>query len=131
MAFFNEFPHTRFYDADLGYIIKKIGGLLECCEEMQEWKEEHQAAYEQFKELYDRIVAGDFPDAIKNAFGAWMEENAYDIIGRLVKMVFFGLTDDGYFVAYIPEGWDDIIFRTTGYDVNIAGYDYGHLTLSY
>lgn len=131
MAFFNEFPHTRFYDADLGYIIKKIGELLECCNEMQEWKESHQAAYDQLKELYDRIVAGDFPDAIKNAFDAWMEENAYDIIGRLVKMVFFGLTDDGYFVAYIPEGWDDIIFRTTGYDITIAGYDYGHLTLSY
>ena len=40
-------------------------------------------------------------------------------------------TYDGYFVAYIPEGWDDIIFNTTGYDIAIAGMDYGHLTLSF
>lgn len=50
----------------------------------------------------------------------------------IATMVFFGLTDDGYFVAYIPENWDDITFNTTGLDIDIPIQpDYGHLVLSY
>lgn len=131
MAFFNEFPHTRFYDADLGYVIKKIGELLECCEEMQNWKTEHEEQYAELKDLYDRITSGRFPAEVTAAFEKWMKDNALDLVGELVKMVFFGLTDDGYFVAYIPESWEDIIFNTTGYDIVITGMEYGHLTLSY
>ena len=49
----------------------------------------------------------------------------------MVKQVYFGLTDTGYFVAYIPESWNDIIFGTSGLDDFPAGVDYGHLTLTY
>lgn len=131
MAFFNEFPHTRFYDADLGYIIKKIGELLECCDAMTSWKEEHEAAYNELKQLYDDVMSGNFPESIKNAFSVWMSENAADLVGEIIKNVFFGLTDTGYFVAFIPESWEDIIFNTTGYDIGDLGVGFGHLTLSY
>ena len=50
----------------------------------------------------------------------------------IATMVFFGITDDGYFVAYIPESWDDITFNTTGLDINLPIQpEYGHLVLSY
>lgn len=52
-------------------------------------------------------------------------------VADIVKMVFFAINDDGYFVAYIPESWNDITFGTTGLDEVVSGYDYGHLTLSY
>ena len=43
-------------------------------------------------------------------------------------MVFFGLTLDGYFVAYIPESWTQIIFDTGA----VYGTpEYGRLILSY
>ena len=51
-----------------------------------------------------------------------------DIIGKYIRMVFFGLTLDGYFVAYIPDGtgWDDIVFDTGAvYGTN----EYGRLIL--
>lgn len=49
-----------------------------------------------------------------------------------MKSVWFGLTDDGYFVAYIPDSWDDIIFNTTVYDIQVALQpEYGHLMLSF
>lgn len=57
------------------------------------------------------------------------EVNAY--LKKAVKMVMFGLNDNGYFVAYIPETWDDIIFNTTGLDITIDDVDYGHLVLSW
>ena len=53
-------------------------------------------------------------DGYIDAMNEWFEK---DFFKELVKQVFFGLTLDGHFVAYIPEGWDDIIFDT--------GIDYG------
>lgn len=61
----------------------------------------------------------------------WFVLNSASIFGELAKMVIFNITDDGYFVAYIPESWNDIIFGTTGLDEIIPGYDYGRLVLSY
>lgn len=49
----------------------------------------------------------------------------------IIKMIIVGITNEGYFIIYIPQSWDDITFRTTGLDTFIEGYDYGHLVLSY
>lgn len=130
MSFF-EFPHTRTYDSDLGWIIKTIKKVTEEVEALDDWKITHEAEYEQLKTLYDQVMSGNFPPEITAAFSDWMMKNGLDLVGELVKMVFFGITDTGYFVAYIPEYWSDIIFNTTGYDISIAGYDFGHLTLSF
>lgn len=43
----------------------------------------------------------------------WLAENMEDIMHDAVKMVWFGLTDDGHFMAVIPETWDEITFDTT------------------
>ena len=131
MSYF-EFPHTRTYDGDLGVIIKKIEELLKCCDVMTAWKKEHEKQYEELKQLYDDIMAGRFPDSIVAAFQKWMEDNALDLVGQLVKCVWFGLSDAGYYVAYIPDSWSDIDFYTTGLDVEIPIQpEYGHLVLAY
>ena len=65
------------------------------------------------------------------------DSHAEEIFKQIIEdyiatMVFFGITDDGYFVAYIPESWDDITFNTTGLDINLPIQpEYGHLVLSY
>lgn len=130
MSYF-EFPHTRTYDSDLGWLIKTVKAINDAVESMEAWKTTHEAEYEQLKALYDAIMSGNFPPSVAEAFDKWMQKNGLDIIGEMVKMVFFGITDTGYFVAYIPEGWDDIIFNTTGFDISVPGFDYGHLTLSF
>ena len=60
-------------------------------------------------------------------------EQMYEIIEEYIAtMVFFGLTDTGYFVAYIPESWESITFETTGYDTVVDLMpEYGHLVLKY
>ena len=79
-----------------------------------------------------QIESGNLPEGMKAGIRQWMAANALDLVGELVKMVFFGLTDSGYFVAYIPESWDDITFNTTDYDINVPLMpEYGHLVLSY
>lgn len=55
-----------------------------------------------------------------------------DYISEAIKHVYFGLTDSGYFVAYIPENWREVVFNTTGYDIEVSQTsEYGHLTLTY
>lgn len=59
-------------------------------------------------------------------------EFAREIIEKhLATMIFVEITDSGYFVYYIPDGWNDIKFNTTGLDMSIDNYDYGRLVLSY
>ena len=131
MAFNYEFPYTdpNLYNDD--WLLAKMKELLIKLKEIEDWEADFENAYKELKEMIEEIEAGNFPQSIQDAFKKWMQENAIALVGELVKMVFFGITDDGYFVAYIPEYWDDIIFNTTGYDLMVAGYDFGHLTLSF
>lgn len=124
MAFFNEFPHTRTYDSDLGWLIKNVKKLIETTDGQQE---KIDAVYQFMQDIEN----GDFPESVVSAFKEWMRDNLLDLMGELAKQVYFGLTTDGYFVAFIPESWDDIRFNTTGYDYQIEGYNFGHLVLSY
>lgn len=130
MSFF-EFPHTRTYDSDLGWIIKDTHTLDEAVKAIKQWIIDTQPTIDEIQQLYIDIMNGKLPDGLKIGMTKWMEANALGLVGNLVKMVFFELTDDGYFVAYIPDSWNTIQFATTGYDIIISGYDYGHLVLNY
>lgn len=130
MSFF-EFPHTRTYDSDLGWLIKHVTSYDEVISTLNAWIAENEPKLDDFENLYNMMMSGDLPAGVQEGINKWMRLHALDIVGELVKMVFFGITNDGYFVAYIPEGWDDIIFNTTGYDINVPDFDFGHLTLSF
>lgn len=131
MAFF-EFPHTRNYDSDLGWLIRQCKTNQDAIEILNAWKENAQGSIDDIEQLYKDISAGRFPDEVAAGVKKWIVDNFYDIVGEMSKMVFFGLTDSGYFVAYIPESWKEIIFNTTGYDIEVEiEPEYGHLVLSY
>lgn len=130
MSFF-EFPHTRTYDSDLGWIIKDTKTLDDIVKNILQWIDDTQPTIDDLKNLYNAIMSGNLPEGMKEGIRRWMEVNALNLVGELVKMVFFGITDDGYFIAYIPESWNDIIFGTTGLDDFPPGVEYGHLTLSF
>lgn len=130
MSFF-EFPHTRTYDSDLGWLIKHVNSYDEVINTLNAWIAENEPKLDDFENLYNMMMSGDLPAGVQEGINKWMQLHALNIVGELVKMVFFGISDSGYFVAYIPDGWDDIIFNTTGYDITIPGKDYGHLTLSF
>ena len=128
---FNIFPYTDFHELNLDWIIAHFKEFIEEINSLKAWRSSHEAEYQELKQLYDNIVSGNFPDSMTQALERWVRQNGVDIIGELVKMVFFGITMDGYFVAYIPDSWDEITFGTSGLDDFPTGVDYGHLTLSY
>lgn len=127
----HHYPDTNFHEMNLDWVVATVKETVAHVQSMEAWIQTHQTEYEELKALYDQIISGNFPESITSAFEDWMRRNALDLVGELVKMVIFNITDDGYFVAYIPESWDDIIFGTTGLDEIIPGYDYGRLVLSY
>lgn len=59
---------------------------------------------------------------------AWIDANLQQLVGRIVKFVCFGLSDDGYFTAYIPATWAFLSFDS------VAVYndpDYGKLVIQW
>lgn len=77
------------------------------------------------KEL-DEFKAHGFDEFYKAQVQAWIDSHLNEIFGRVVRQVYFGLTLDGHFVAYIPSGWTDIVFDTG----MVYGLDtYGRLIL--
>lgn len=129
-----EFPHTRTYDSDLGWLIKCCRSVQDAIKALNEWKDTIEPKINDILAIWDLLEGGQLPPAIQDAIRSWMNMNAINLVGELVKHVFFGLTDDGHFVAYIPDSWEDITFNTTYYDIILDAHpeiDYGHLVLSY
>lgn len=58
-----------------------------------------------------------FDDYYAVQVAQWIADNLEYIYEHTIKMVWFGITLDGHFVAYIPDSWDALNFDT--------GYDYG------
>lgn len=79
------------------------------------------------KEL-DEFKAHGFDDYYKAQVKEWIDSNLKYIYDETIKQVFFGLTMDGYFVAYVPDSWADIQFET---DENPDSDNYGRLILKY
>ena len=129
MSFF-EFPNTRTYDNDLGWLIRNVKSAEDAVKTLEKFMADSQDAFDQLNKLLDDIAAGAFPEEISNAIRNYIVKNFYDIVGDMAMTVWFGLTDGGYFVAYIPESWDEITFKTTGYDYETELQpEYGHLVL--
>lgn len=75
---------------------------------MNEWNVEFSEEMQQeLAEIWEAVNNG-----LENAVHDWITENMNKIFTTIAKQVYFGLNEQGYFVAYIPEGWDDIVFDT-------------------
>ena len=131
MGWFNQFPYTDFHELNLDFVLKNFKHLLDSLAQIDHWIEEHEVEYQELKQYVENLENGIFTPAMIAALKEWTIKNTVDIIGAAIKMVTFGITDEGYFVAYIPDNWQEVQFGTTGLDDFPAGVDFGHLTLSY
>lgn len=87
-----------------------------------------QAEIEALKRAYDEFESGGFIDEYLTQIEQWIDRNMEILFARAAKMVFFGVTLDGHFVAYIPESWSDIDFDT---GMVYGEPEYGRLILRY
>lgn len=77
---------------------------------------------------FEKFKNGEMLEFYENQIAAWIQANMERIIRESIKMVYFGLNDEGYFVAYIPESWNDITFDTGAV---FGRTDYGRLILRF
>ena len=75
--------------------------------------------------INDRLDEGDFEN---ESFRDWADKNLPSMITEMIHFVWFGLTDDGHFVAYVPANWTWLNFDT---GVDITEPEYGHLIIRY
>lgn len=129
--FYNKYSYTDFHELNADWLISSTLEMLKVVDNLDEWRVQHEEDYEELKKLYDDLVAGNFTPEMIDSLYEWTVENTKEIISRAIKMVFFTLTDDGYFIAYIPQSLSEITFGTTGLDIFPTDVDFGHLTLSY
>ena len=82
----------------------------------------------ELQELFEKFMESGFNDYYREQIEEWVNSNLETLYELLVRQVYFGLTTDGHFVAYIPDSWNDIIFDT-GFDY--ATDTYGRLILRF
>ena len=77
---------------------------------------------------FDTFKQSGFNDYYAQQVERWIAENLDKIISAMVKKtVYFGLTEDGYFCAYIPSDWMFVFDTVQDYSSD----DYGKLTITY
>ena len=86
-------------------------------------------ALEKLEADFKTFMESGFDDYYKAQVAQYIADNIDSITQQFTqKSVYFGLTSDGYFCAYIPENWSDIVFDTgTVYGRS----DYGRLILRF
>lgn len=66
----------------------------------------------ELKELFRQFQESGFDDYYEQQVIKWIVDNIAIVYQQLAKQVFFGLTSDGRFCAYVPDSWSDITFDT-------------------
>lgn len=116
-----NFPYTNFHDLNLDWILKNVKENFE--------KENTQS--EQITQLQEAVHA--LEEQLDNFDTVVIQQKVLEYLESiLATMIFVELADSGYIVYHIPDGWENIVFNTTGLDINLALQpQYGHLVLSY
>ena len=111
------------YDDSLSYyevlckIKEKLNEMIDSLAELPETLKEIEAAIAQIEEWIRTFDT--------NVIEKWINEH-------LANSIYVEINDSGYFVIYVPESWQDITFKTSGWDYYLEPpLDYGHLVLLY
>lgn len=75
--------------------------------------------------INERLNDGDFESG---KFLEWADKNLPAMVCEMVRFVWFGLTPDGHFCAYVPANWGWLTFNT---GTDITEPEYGHLIITY
>lgn len=114
-------------EQELHELCKRLHTLFEYAQQLGTLTTEQMQELAKLQAEFEKFKASGFEDYYEQQLEAWIETHAGELFESLAKMVFFGLTQDGYFCAYIPESWSDIQFDT---GMVYGQPDYGRLILS-
>lgn len=76
----------------------------------------------------EKVKNGDYVSLYLDSIINYIDNNLEGLVGRVVKYIIFGLSQDGHFVAMVPSTWDFIHFNTV---MDYSSPQYGHLVLQW
>ena len=76
---------------------------------------------QEIRDYVNEFLTSGFDDALAEKIAKWIDDHLQFIFTHTIRQVYFGLTQDGHFVAYVPDSWSDIVFDT-GSDINLSTY---------
>lgn len=121
------------YDDSLSYyellckIQEKLKEVIQSENYLNEWQAAQDEVIGELEQLVQDFIAGGYKQDFDQFAQDWLDENIQQALTKAAHMVFFGLTDDGYFTAYIPTDWSFVFGTIVDYDDE----NYGSLTIRY
>lgn len=122
------------YDDSLSYyellakVVDKLNSVIDNANVMSDAISDNAAAIKELQELFQKFQESGFDDYYRAQIEQWFKDNAWLLYQSIAKQVYFGLTDDGYFCAYVPDSWKEITFDTGAV---FGRSDYGRLILKF
>ena len=133
---FENLPYSNFHELNLEWLLKTVKRLASQYDDLGSILDDLEAAINgntaaiaSLNSRFQRLENGEYIENYIPALADWINNNLITLVSRIAKFVVFGLTDNGYFYADIPESWDEVQF-STGYDPEITE-EYLHLILNY
>lgn len=105
----------------LAKVVKQLNDLIASNNMLNEDMKTLYEFVEQLRNIMDEFMATGFDDYYKQQVIEWINGHLTWLFTTVARQVYFGLTLEGYFAAYIPDGWSDIVFDT-GADYTLDTY---------
>lgn len=102
-------------------ICKQLAKIIGYADYISNQVNENAADIAELQDMFEKFMESGFDDYYAEQIEKWVNDNLGYLYETLIKLVYFGLTDDGHFIAYIPESWNDIFFDT-GFDYSLDTY---------
>ncbi len=121
------------YDDSLSYyellakIQQKCNELVTANNYLQEWQATQDEVIRELTQQVEDFINGGYKEDFDQFAQEWLDANIQEALRKAAHMVFFGLTEDGYFVAYIPQDWA-FVFDTI---MDYSNENYGSLVIRY
>lgn len=130
-----EWPYTNVHQLNLDWVLKKLKELVCWLKALQAQADDAtnnitdlQQRVQTLEALIQQLQDGGWDSLYQSAIQDWVDKHLPELIGSIVKFVFFGLSIDGHFVALVPSSWDWIHFDTI---LDPLSQLYGHLVLKW
>lgn len=79
--------------------------------------------------MFNKFIESGFDDYYREQVEQWIDEHMNYIYAHTIGQIFFSLDDEGYLIAHVPVGWEQIMFSTP-LDFSDQS-SYGRLCLTY
>lgn len=121
------------YDDSLSYyellakIQEKLNESIANINNLNAWQAAQDEVMAELNQMVEDFINGGYKEDFDQFAQAWLRENVEEALALGSHMVFFGLTDDGYFKATIPQKWAFVLGTIVDYD----DPNFGSLTITY